>query len=341
MLASIQQFFFIMKSGCFLSVVGRFQFPIPDLLPNEAEWNWKMTSADGSPEPRTIPTRTVYSSLPYAVASLPAYGRNAPQFGSIISTRQRVTSTISSKTMPTDPNISLVLMRNLPVSTATVTADYTFVAVAGNKNTVRVPWSTLAAGFITVSPAIPTGPTAPGTEGQITWDSTGVYTYTNGAWGKSPRLGTNWDDLTYDARFLLVNKIMSLSETEVANVLKTLGIGSATQEKAGLVTLATTMGENKGNVPTTAQVVDYVTEQLKEIEIGGGGGDKISAYQGGVDIKGPNGELILTYDSTARILYIGSGVDIVRSKTDTGVEYYGAGRDLKGAVDTQEDDGTP
>lgn len=86
-------------------------------------------------------------------------------------------------------------------------------------------------------------------------------------------------------------------------------------------------------MPTTAQVVDYVAEQLKEIEIGGGGGDKISAYQGGVDIKGPNGELIHTYDSTARILYIGSGVDIVRSKT--GVEYYGPGGDLKGAVDTQ------
>lgn len=204
--------------------------------------------------------------------------------------------------MPTDLNIPLVLMRNLPVSTATVTADYTFVAVAGNRNTVRVPWSTLSAGFITVSPAIPTGPTVTGTEGQIAWDGSGVYTYTNGAWGKSPRLGTNWDDLTNDARFLLVNKIMELSDTELANVLKTLGIGSATQEKAGLVKLATTMDENKGNVPTTAQVVDYVDEQLKEIEIGGGGGDKISAYQGGVDIKGPGGELILTYDATERIL---------------------------------------
>lgn len=96
---------------------------------------------------------------------------------------------------------------------------------------------------------------------------------------------------------------MSLSDVEIANVLKTLGIGSATKEKAGLVTLATTMDENKGNVPTTAQVVDYVDEQLKSIEISGGGGDKISAYQGGVDIKGPNGELILTYDATERILH--------------------------------------
>jgi hypothetical protein len=205
--------------------------------------------------------------------------------------------------MPTDPNIPLILMRNLPVSTATVTADYTFVAVAGNRNTVRVPWSTLSAGFITVSPAIPAGPTSEGTEGQLAWDSTGVYTYTNGAWGKSPRVGVDWGDLTNDARFLLVNKVMSLTDVELANVLKTLGIGFATKEKAGLVKLATTMDENLGNVPTTAQVVDYVTEQLKEIEIGGGGGDKISAYQGGVDIKGPNGELILTYDATERILH--------------------------------------
>lgn len=240
--------------------------------------------------------------------------------------------------MPPDPNIPLVLMRNLPVSTATLSANDTFVAVVGNKNTVRVPLSTLTSGFITVSPAVPSGPTSDGVEGQITWDSTGVYTYTNGAWGKSPRVGVNWDDMTSAARFLLVNKVMSLSPGELANVLKTLGIGPATQEKAGLVTLATAMDENKGNVPTTAQVVDYVAEQLKEIEIGGGGGDKISAYQGGVDIKGPNGELILTYDSTARILYIGSGVDIVRSKTDTGVEYYGPDDTLRGAVDTQDPD---
>lgn len=46
--AFIQQLSFIMKSGCFLVAVGRFQFPIPDLLPYEAEWNGNMTSADGS-----------------------------------------------------------------------------------------------------------------------------------------------------------------------------------------------------------------------------------------------------------------------------------------------------
>lgn len=60
-----------MKSGCFLAVAGRFRFPIPDLLPYEAEWNGNMTSADGSPEPRTIPTRTVYPSLPYAGSFAP------------------------------------------------------------------------------------------------------------------------------------------------------------------------------------------------------------------------------------------------------------------------------
>lgn len=62
--AFIQQLFFIMKSGCFLSAIWRFRFLIPDLLPYEAEWNGNMTSADGSPELRTIPTRTVYPSLP-------------------------------------------------------------------------------------------------------------------------------------------------------------------------------------------------------------------------------------------------------------------------------------
>lgn len=62
--AFIQQLFFIMKSGCFLAAIGRFQFPIPDLLSYETEWNGNMTSADGSPEPRTISTRTEYPSLP-------------------------------------------------------------------------------------------------------------------------------------------------------------------------------------------------------------------------------------------------------------------------------------
>ena len=60
-----------MKSGCFLAVIGIFLFPIPDLNSYEAEWNWNMTSADGSPEPRTIPTRTVYPSLPYAGSFAP------------------------------------------------------------------------------------------------------------------------------------------------------------------------------------------------------------------------------------------------------------------------------
>lgn len=46
---SIQQLFFIMKLGCFLAAIGRFQFPIPDLLSYETEWNGNMTSADGSP----------------------------------------------------------------------------------------------------------------------------------------------------------------------------------------------------------------------------------------------------------------------------------------------------
>lgn len=46
--ASIQQLSLIMKSGCFLAAIGRFLFPIPDLLPYEAEWNGNMTSADGS-----------------------------------------------------------------------------------------------------------------------------------------------------------------------------------------------------------------------------------------------------------------------------------------------------
>ena len=169
-------------------------------------------------------------------------------------------------------------MRNLPVSTATLSADDIFIAVVGNKNTARIPWSTLSAGFITIALSTLSDPTSEETEGQITWDSTGVYTYTNGAWGKSPRLGTNWDDLANDARFLLVNKVISLSDKELANILKTLGIGPATQEKARIVTLATTMEENKGNVSTTAQVVDYVDAQLKEIEIGGRGGDKISTY---------------------------------------------------------------
>lgn len=35
--AFIQQLSFIMKSGCFLAVAGRFRFPIPDLLLYEAE----------------------------------------------------------------------------------------------------------------------------------------------------------------------------------------------------------------------------------------------------------------------------------------------------------------
>lgn len=55
-----------MKESCFLAVIQRFRFTILDLLLYETEWNRNMKRADGSPEPRTIPTRTVYPSLPYA-----------------------------------------------------------------------------------------------------------------------------------------------------------------------------------------------------------------------------------------------------------------------------------
>lgn len=240
-----------------------------------------------------------------------------------------------------DLNIPLILARNIPVSTATITDEDTFIAVRGNKQTVRMPITQWVESFVTIAPSVPGGVVSDGSEGQVTWDGSGVYTYTQGAWGKSPRLATNWDDLTDDARFLLVNKIMQLSDTELANVLGTLGIGPATNTTPGLVKItADIAADNEGAVPTAAQVVDYVTdyvaEQIEAAEFRSNVGDKISSYKGNVNIQGPDGELILMYDSVHRILYVGSGVDIMRSKTDSGVEYYGSDDQLHGAVLTQQ-----
>lgn len=240
-----------------------------------------------------------------------------------------------------DLNIPLILARNIPVSTATITDEDTFIAVRGNKQTVRIPITQWAESFVTIAPSVPGGVISEGSEGQVTWDGSGVYTYTQGAWGKSPRLATNWDDLTDDARFLLVNKIMQLSDTELANVLGTLGIGPASNTTPGLVKITSDItADNEGAVPTAAQVVDYVTdyvaEQIEAAEFRSNVGDKISSYKGNVNIQGPDGELILMYDSVRRILYVGSGVDIMRSKTDSGVEYYGSDDQLHGAVLTQQ-----
>lgn len=229
-----------------------------------------------------------------------------------------------------DAQFPLVQTRNLPVENATLgTGDY-LLAVKSNLRTVRIPLSALGIQGIDISLSPPTDPASPGLSGGFTWDDSGVYTYYNGVWGKTPRMMTNWDDYTPTTRFLRVDAHQELSDEEKSNARDNIGIESATTTKEGLVRLTSEVGSNDGGVVTEAQMRDYVAEQVKQINIALNSSDRIANYQGEVRIMGPSGELILYYDSANKSLWIGKDVNVLQMKPKERLTIY----DRNGAEET-------
>jgi hypothetical protein len=107
--------------------------------------------------------------------------------------------------------------------------------VLDNLTTARVPWSDFVAATIKTANSSPASPNSDGQENSIAMSDSGLFYYTNGTWKKTPAYSDNWDDLTADARMLLVNKIMSLSKEELDNIYATLQLATATSTKEGLV----------------------------------------------------------------------------------------------------------
>lgn len=130
---------------------------------------------------------------------------------------------------------SLIQFKDLPTFTGTLSENATLVAVLDNTRTVRIDWDILNSGLIRGSADQPSSPSDLGEQGNLYVGSTGLYSYADGSWGKSPRYTENWDDLVPGVRFLRVDGLQSLSSTEKSNLLANVGIPIASDESAGLV----------------------------------------------------------------------------------------------------------
>lgn len=130
---------------------------------------------------------------------------------------------------------SLIQFKDLPTFTGTLSENATLVAVLDNTRTVRIDWDILNSGLIRGSADQPSDTDAPGEQGNLYVGSTGLYSYADGYWGKSPRYTENWDDLVSGVRFLRVDGSQSLSSEEKSQVLANVGLTIASAGSAGLV----------------------------------------------------------------------------------------------------------
>ena len=200
----------------------------------------------------------------------------------------------------------LILARDLPIGAPSLNPEDTILVVRDTGTTERVPAHVLSNISPLYSPTVPATPISDGADCTIAWDDDGVYTYKDGVWGKSPRVTSHWSELDQHSRFLLVNKHVKLSTEELAIARETLDLAPATAEKPGLVRISTDMNANDGSVPTNIQVVDYVNEMLTSLVSTSDSKVNLSNYTGDVLLKGPNGEVLLTYNPTDKTLYLGS-----------------------------------
>ena len=131
-------------------------------------------------------------------------------------------------------SVPFKLVPELPLVGASA---FDIVSVVNNVDTVRVSWKSLTSKYISQTEDIPREPGTANNAPYITFaaDSTGLYISDGSMWRKAPSYGNNWEDLTDDTRFLLVNTPMELTDTEVSNVRNSLKLGTATGTELGLV----------------------------------------------------------------------------------------------------------
>lgn len=137
-------------------------------------------------------------------------------------------------TVNTTCSIPFKLVTDLPLVGS---SSFDIVSVVNNIDTVRVSWESLTSKYISQTEDIPREPGTTNNAPYITFaaDSTGLYISNGSEWRKAPSYGSNWEDLTDDTRFLLVNAPMELTDAEVSNVRNSLKLGTATATELGLV----------------------------------------------------------------------------------------------------------
>lgn len=146
-----------------------------------------------------------------------------------------------------------------------VSSSFDIVAVVNNKDTVRVSWEGLTSTFAHTTQDIPLEPGSSTTFPYITLaaNNTGLYVSDGTNWGKVPSYQANWEDLTETTRFLLVDKTMSLSESELSNVWETLHLGVATNDTLGLVRSSSTVSVDEDGVMSVAQATISTPDNIE------------------------------------------------------------------------------
>lgn len=190
-----------------------------------------------------------------------------------------MSDSIDLNTLQTVP---IKLVPELPLSNS---SSFDIVAVLNNKDTVRVSWQSLTSNHISQTADIPAEPGTTSDIAYITFaaDETGIYANNGTSWTKSPAYSNNWEDLTVDTRFLLVNAPMQLGDSEVANARQSLRLDKATADELGLVKVlpvistATTANSVKLDKDGLV-VVDFATPTSEENPEGVPGVVKLKNY---------------------------------------------------------------
>lgn len=169
----------------------------------------------------------------------------------------------------TDNSFPVFLSRDIPQFTGTLGAGDSIVVLLGNKTLARCNPTAIATSVVQV--AVPSASYASGQTGQIAWDNSGIYVYSNGTWTKSPSVTSHWEDFTQTSRFLRVDAEQKLDEAEMERGRSNLNIHPATQDLAGLVkkidviTQDAEMLNNTDTVASVAALLKFINDNKQVI----------------------------------------------------------------------------
>ncbi len=168
----------------------------------------------------------------------------------------------------TDSSFPVVLSRDLPPYTGTLGDGDSILVIIKNTTLYRASASKLTENNVFWEHNAPSTSSSSGRPGSIAWDTTGIYTYVDGAWGKTPRYLGHWEDLTETSRFLRVDADQSLSSSEKQHGIKNLGIDTSTETNAGVVKkvdIITPTLDQSDVVPSVKAMIQYVAEHASVV----------------------------------------------------------------------------
>lgn len=121
-----------------------------------------------------------------------------------------------------------------------------------------VPQLLLDGNYVSYSP-VPYSSDDEGHEGLFKTAPDGLYFYADGLWRKTPAYTHNWDDLEGGARFLPVDRDITLTDAERTRLQDAVGLTPATPSRLGLVMGSQAVSATAGNVHVDTDGRMYVS----------------------------------------------------------------------------------